>query len=287
MQIGIGLPSIAPGASGQFILNWSRKAEEAAFASLSTLDVITSPAYDPLIALAGAASVTNRIRLMTTILVAPLRNPVLLAKQAASLDVLSGGRFSLGLAVGYREKDYQAVGVEIHERGKMFDKQLETISRVWKGQRLAQNLEPVGPVPVQPGGPQLLIGGASPAALRRVGQWGAGYINPGLPLEEALNNYSIAQDAWKVAGRAGKLRFINMAYYALGSEGKERAAQLLHIYYADFPMVEAYFMSIVCTTSEAVKELVRSNEEKGVDELIFMPLIGELDQIDRLFQALN
>jgi len=192
MQISIGLPSHAPDVTGKFLLDWARKADEGPFESLCTLDVITSPAYDPLIALAGVAAVTNRIRLMTSILVAPLHDPAIFAKQAASLDVLSGGRLSLGLAVGSREKDFRAVGVDFHQRGKIFDKQLETITRIWSGQSLGDDLEPIGPKPVQPGGPRLLLGGTSPAAIKRIGQWGEGYISPAMPPEFTRSNYAIA-----------------------------------------------------------------------------------------------
>src|SRR5690349_17405075 len=125
MQISIGLPSIFPGVRGKLILDWARKAEENSFESLATLDVVPGPSYDPLVVLTGAAAVTNRIRLMTSILVAPLRNPVLLAKQAACLDVLSEGRLTLGLAVGHRRQDFRSVEVDFHQRGKIFDGQLE------------------------------------------------------------------------------------------------------------------------------------------------------------------
>ncbi len=287
MQISIGLPSHVPGVTGKFLLDWAKKADEGPFESLCTLDVITSPAYDPLIALAGVAAVTNRIRLMTSILVTPLHNPAIFAKQAASLDVLSGGRLSLGLAVGWREKDFQAVGVDFHQRGKIFDKQLETITRIWGGQSLADDLAPIGPMPVQPGGPRLLLGGTSPTAIKRIGQWGEGYISPGSPIEVAQANFTIAETAWNEAGRPGKPRLINAAIYALGEDAKERGAKLLHILYADVPPLEEYFNSVLCTSSEAIKNVIKSSEEIGVDEFIFIPYIAELDQIDRLLEALG
>src|SRR4051812_48810272 len=109
VDIGIGLPSTIPGVEGRQITEWARRGEAAGFSSLGTIDRLVYPNYEPLIALAAAAAVTERIRLMTAILLAPLRtNDALLAKQAASLQDLSGGRLVLGMAPGGREDDYEA-----------------------------------------------------------------------------------------------------------------------------------------------------------------------------------
>jgi alkanesulfonate monooxygenase SsuD/methylene tetrahydromethanopterin reductase-like flavin-dependent oxidoreductase (luciferase family) len=176
MQIGLGLPSTIPGAQGTFILDWARRADSGPFSSLGVLDRLVYPNYDPLTALAAAAAVTQRVRLITTILIAPLRGTSILAKQTASIDALSNGRLTLGLAVGGREDDYRAASVEFHERGKIFDEQLATMKQIWEGQTLSGESGPIGPSPVQAGGPELLIGGNTPVALKRVGQWGNGYI---------------------------------------------------------------------------------------------------------------
>src|SRR5262249_42941217 len=103
MQIGIGLPANIPGIQGPQLIEWAKRADAGSFSSLGLIDRLVYDNYDPLIAFAAAAGATQRIRFTTSILLAPLHNAVLLAKQAASLDAISGGRLTLGLGVGSRE----------------------------------------------------------------------------------------------------------------------------------------------------------------------------------------
>ena len=93
------------------------------------------PNYEPLITLAAAAAVTSRVRLMTTVLLAPLRGAGLLAKQAATIDALSGGRLTLGLSVGGREDDSRAAPASFHDRAHRFKEQLDLMKRIWSGDR--------------------------------------------------------------------------------------------------------------------------------------------------------
>ena len=107
---------------------------------------------------------------MTTILIAPLRSAGVLAKQAATLHQISGGRLSLGVAVGAREDDYEATSVTFGDRGKRFDDQLALMKRVWAGEPVGDGVGSMGPQLGQTGQPELLIGGTSPNALQRVGR---------------------------------------------------------------------------------------------------------------------
>src|SRR3954451_11380493 len=135
MEVGIGLPTTIPGVTGEQVLEWARRAEARGFSSLGTIDRIVYGNYEPLIALAAAAGVTERIRLATTIMIAPYRaNGALVAKQAASLDRLSGGRLTLGVAVGGREDDFEVSGVDFHTRGARFDTMLAEWVRIWEGE---------------------------------------------------------------------------------------------------------------------------------------------------------
>src|SRR5688500_4194810 len=121
MQTGVGLPATIPDADPSLILDWARQADSGPFSSLGIIDRLAYPNYEPLITLAVAAGVTQRIKLMTTVLLAPLRNAGILAKQAASLDSLSGGRLTLGLGIGGRDDDFAAAPASFHDRGRKFE----------------------------------------------------------------------------------------------------------------------------------------------------------------------
>jgi len=119
MDLGVGLPSTIPAASGADILAWAREADAAGFASVGTLDRVVYGNHETIPTLAAAAAVTSRVRLTTAILIAPYRgNGALLAKQLASVDSFSGGRLTLGIAVGGRTDDYQATGADFDGRGR-------------------------------------------------------------------------------------------------------------------------------------------------------------------------
>ena len=102
MKIGIGIPNSIPGTEGKLLLDWARRAEALGFSALSTIGRVVYPSFEELTTLAAAAGATERIGLLTGVLLEPTREPVQLAKSAASLDQLSAGRFILGMAAGGR-----------------------------------------------------------------------------------------------------------------------------------------------------------------------------------------
>src|SRR3712207_9551971 len=117
MDIGIGLPATIPWTNAPLILEWAKQADSRPFSSLGILDRLVYPNYEPLIALAAAAAVTDRVRLMSTVLPAPLRGAGVLAEQAASIDAVSRGRLNLGPGVGVRETDFYAPPASFPARG--------------------------------------------------------------------------------------------------------------------------------------------------------------------------
>jgi alkanesulfonate monooxygenase SsuD/methylene tetrahydromethanopterin reductase-like flavin-dependent oxidoreductase (luciferase family) len=287
MKIGIGLPATMPGTEGKRILDWAKKADSGPFSSLTILDRLVYPNYEALITLAAVAGVTQRIRLMTTVLLAPLRNPVLLAKQAASLDALSGGRLTLGLGIGAREDDYLAASVAYKRRGKLFDEELETLQKIWSGQPLGDTIGPIGPTPAQSGGPEILIGGYSPAAIQRVGHWGNGFIAGGRDPKGTQQFFQLAEESWKSAGRSGKPRLVGCFYFALGTDAKERAGAYLRNYYSFLgPMVEMMISNLPMTI-EAINERIQTFADIGADEVIIWPCTPDLEQIDQLAELVR
>jgi alkanesulfonate monooxygenase SsuD/methylene tetrahydromethanopterin reductase-like flavin-dependent oxidoreductase (luciferase family) len=280
MRIGIGLPNPVPGTDGDTIVKWARRAEEAGFSSLATIDRIVYPSYESLISLAAAAAVTERIGLITNILIAPLRDEVLLAKESASVDRLSAGRLTLGLAAGGRRDDFAAVSNGFEGRGRRFDRQIETMKGVWRGEELSDTGQPSVPVPGRE--VPILIGGSSEKAVERAVRYGIGYTAGGggpdmmAPIADKVRN------AWSESGREGKPRLVALSYFALGPRAKDGATRYLKDYYGYLGEWAERIAQSAPTTPQALKGVATSFEDIGVDELILDPTISELDQVDRV-----
>lgn len=286
MDVGIGLPNAVPGTEGQTITRWAEQAEQAGFSTVSTVGRLVYDSYEELTALAAAAAVTSRIRLTTAVLLAPLRaNAALLAKQAASLDRLSGGRLVLGLGLGGRDDDFSVSGLPVAGRGDRVDAQIATMKRVWSGQERGL-AGPVGPRPARSGGPELIMGGMAGASFRRVARSADGWIM-GIGTPEMFAQGAASVDkAWQEANRPGRPRKLSLAYFALGEGARGHADSYIGDYYAWLGDLAGRIAGAAAVDAETVRGYVSAFQDAGCDELIFCPTTSDLAQVDLLASAL-
>ena len=282
MKIGLGLPNAVAGIrSGRVLVELARRAEELGFSTLATIGRIAYPNYEELVTLAAAAGATSRIGLMTDVLLGPARDPLLLAKQAASLDQLSGGRLALGLGVGSRESDFAASGLDFHDRGRRWDAALELIHGVWAGEPVAGLDDPVAPRPER-GTIPTFFGGGAEAQLRRLVRYGTGYTQGGGTPEALAAARERVLAAWREGGREGDPEFRALTYFALGEEAQGPAEQALKRYYGQFG--DRVWAGAVKDAATA-RERVQAYREAGCDELIFFVAFPEVAQAERLAEA--
>jgi alkanesulfonate monooxygenase SsuD/methylene tetrahydromethanopterin reductase-like flavin-dependent oxidoreductase (luciferase family) len=274
MNIGVGLPTSTPGISGQLLLDWAARADAGPFSSLGVVDRVAYQNYEPFTALAAAAAVTRRVRLATMVVIAPLRNTAILAKQAASVDALSGGRLTLGLAVGARGEDYAVSGIDSRGRGRRFGEQLEAIRDIWDEGK-------IGPTPTR-AGPQLLVGGSSGEALARMARYSDGYMHGGGPARAFAGAAAKAVAAWSDLGRPGRPRLWGMGYFALGDGNADAGAEYLRHYYAFTGPFAEKIAAANLTSPGAITDFIRSYEDAGCDELVLFPTASSSEQVDRL-----
>ena len=281
MKVGIGLPSTVPGVDKAALLGYARRAEERGFSSLGTIDRLVFGNYESLIALGAAAAVTDRIRLLTDILIVPYRaNAALLAKQAATIDSLSGGRLTLGVAVGGREDDYAVSDVPLDSRGERMDAMLREMKVIWGGADRGF-AGPIGPPPAQSGGPELVIGGATKAAFRRVREYGDGWTMGGGGPDDFATGADQARSAWRQAGRQGEPRLIALCYFALGDGARENGEAYLGTYY-DFlgEQVAGMIAGSAVVTPETAVQYRNGFAQAGADDLVYYPCSTDVGQVD-------
>jgi alkanesulfonate monooxygenase SsuD/methylene tetrahydromethanopterin reductase-like flavin-dependent oxidoreductase (luciferase family) len=279
VEIGVGLPSSVPATPGPVLLEWARRAEAGPYSSLGVLDRLRFDSYEPLSLLAAAAAVTNRIKLATTVVVSPLRTTALLAKEAATIDALSGGRLVLGVALGARREDYETASIDPTGRGSRLTEQLVAMRAQWDDDR-------VGPAATD-GGPTLLVGGSGDAAFHRMANHADGYVHGGGParaFERAANG---ALAAWSEAGRPGRPLLWGQSYFALGDDAAEGGREYMRSYYAFTGAFVEKIVAGTLTSAQDVVQLVQGYEAAGCDELVLFPAVSDPDQLDRLADALG
>ena len=220
MRIGFGLPVSGAWASPQNISHFAARAEQAGYASLWTFQRLLVPegsamepvyhsVLDPVAALAYAAAVTTRIRLGVAVINAPYVSPGYLAKQAASIDVLSSGRLDLGVGLGWMPDEFVLTGASMQRRGARTAEYIRVLHALWgeqpaefSGEFYAVPRGTMLPQPVQPGGPPILLGGTSPVALKRAGRIADGWVTSSrTDLTKISEGIDIVRQAAAAAGR--------------------------------------------------------------------------------------
>lgn len=293
MEIGINFPMLVPGVDRRTVMEWARRAEAGPFSTVGGGERVTFPSLDVTVTMAAAAAVTERVRLLFSVIVLPLHSPVLLAKQVATLDVISGGRVVLGLGVGARDEDYRAVGATFdRKRLRRMEAHIAIMRRVWAGENVVgEGVPPVDPRPVQPGGPPLLAGAMAPDAIQRAARWADGIcgFNFGPSADEVALSYDTARRAWQEAGRTKPPRLVMVFWYALG----ERARQQMDVYVERYfriygePMVNMVKQAVKVTSASALREAARMLADVGTDQIQLVPTTADPDDVNRVADILG
>ena len=284
MRIGVGLPNTIPGTPGPRLIEWASHAEELGFSTLATIGRLVFPTYDELQALTAAAAVTERIGLLSNVTIGPVYDRALLAKRAAGLDQISGGRFVLGLATGWREEDYVVAGKPHAGRGKRLDADVEYMQRAWRGELVEGATKRLTPVPTNGESVPLIFGGTAPAAFERAARYGIGWTAGGASPDDVTGFFESARAAWAAAGREAAPRLWALTYFVLGAGGRETATAYLSDYYGDWGPGMAQGIP---ADAEGIRGAVDAFAASGADELIFDPVSSDLAQLDLLAEALS
>lgn len=279
MKVGIGLPSAVPGTDTGRVLEWATRSEAAGFASLGVVDRPRYESLEPMVTLANAAAVTSEVELVTMVVIGPLRATAQLAREAAAIDHVSGGRFTLGLAVGARLDDYEALGVDPGGRGDRLTEQLADLRALWER-------DEVGGLTESGWGPPLIVGGMNDATFLRIARNADGYVHGGGPPRTFERATSKVRLAWSELGRSGTPLLWAQGYFALGDESVERGRAYMRDYYAFTGPFADRIAEGMLATPQAVAQFVRGYAEAGCDHLVLLPAVADVEQVDRLREAL-
>lgn len=280
------MPVMEPDLNAGTLRAWARAIDAGPFSALCWGERIAFDNPDSLTLLGALAAWTDRVELVTTVIVPQLHDPVLCAKGLATGDLLSGGRLTVGIGVGGRHEDYRAVGADPSTQTmRGMAERVAIMRRVWSGEKVTESVLPVGPPPVQPGGPRLLVGSIGPKTVRSAASWADGLAGTTLDLDAAKQNelFDIARQAWARAGKPAP-HLATSFWFALGPAQTAREQVHAHLLRymnwipADYVHAMAPHTGFAGSQDE-LATVLRGFESIGADEIHLIPTSSDLDQL--------
>ena len=280
------MPVMEPDLNATILRDWAQAIDEGPFSSLCWGERIAFGNPDALTLLGALAAWTHRVPLITTVVVPQLHDPVLLAKALATGDMLCDGRLTVGVGVGGRHEDYLAVGADpATQTMREMAERVETMKRVWAGEKLTDSVLPVGPRLVQDGGPRMLVGTIGPKTLRSAASWADGLAGITLDLDVAKQNelFEVGRTAWAQAGKPAP-HLATSFWFAFGEPEAARAQIHRHLrHYMNWIPVDFVDAMAPGTgwagTADQLAEVLGAFAAVGTDEIHLIPTSSDLGQL--------
>lgn len=290
MKIGLCFPYTQPDMSRETMLTWFRRVEEGPFSSLSCGERMIGSSVEMSSTLAAAAAVTERIRIVPTLYVLPMHPAIWVAKNAATLDVISGGRVTITVGVGGRDHDYRCMERERNKPHARMEAQVAQIRSIWRGELPFEGTEPIGPKPVQPGGPPILAGVMGPGAIKRAARYADGVYSwsGNGNRDEMKGQLEAVRAAWTDAGRDTAPQHVAGFWYSLVDDADRRLKEYVYKYTRIMGEDVAKAMSSMVdrSSADAVRASLDAYEELGVEECMLNSATSDIAELDNLLEVL-
>lgn len=286
MKIGLCFPYTQDSLDRDVTLEWFKRVDEGPFSTLSCGERMIGPSVDMMALMGAAAAATKRVRIVPTLYVLPMHPAIKVAKHAATLDMISGGRTTITVGIGGRVHDYMCMEKEPVRRYAKMDEQVAQIRRIWAGEIPFEGAEPIGPALVQPNGPPILAGVMGPKSTARAAKWADGvysWSGNGVPAEMQLQQERVVEE-WEKAGRDTAPERIAGFWCSSAPDADAKLKAYVFKYLKVIGEKPAKAMASMCDRSspDAICESLDAYEAAGVEECWLNTATAEISEIDGL-----
>lgn len=291
MKIGLCFPYTQEALDREVTLEWFRRVDEGPFSTLSCGERMIGTSVDMMALLGAAAAMTKRVRIVPTLYVLPMHPAIKVAKHAATLDMIAGGRVSITVGIGGRVHDYMCMEKEPVARYAKMDEQVAQIRRIWAGEIPFDGAEPIGPALVQKNGPPILAGVMGPKSTARAAKWADGvysWSGNGVADEMKVQQERVV-DEWQKAGRDTAPERIAGFWCSSAPDADAKLKAYVYKYLKVIGEKPANYMSSMCdrSTPDAIRASLDAYEEAGVEECWLNTATAEIAEIDGIQEIIE